>query len=113
MSTTIRDRTSIRKGSRVFAALGDATRLELVWRLSVGTPLSIARLAGGFSLSRQAITKHLRVLEQAGLVRAVRRGRENLFELKPRPLSEAGRSLDRLSHQWEVALGNLKAFVER
>ncbi|MGH7242986.1 MAG: ArsR/SmtB family transcription factor [Phycisphaerales bacterium] len=97
----------------MFAALGDATRLALVVKLSVGPPLSIARLTEGFALSRQAVTKHLQVLEEAGLVRAFRRGRENLFALEPEQIDEVRRSLDRISKQWDVALANLKEFAER
>ena len=97
----------------VFAALGDATRLRLLTKLSGGEPVSIARLTEGSRLTRQAITKHLRVLEGAGLVRAARRGRENLFALEPEPLDEARRALDRISRQWDVALARLKTFVEK
>ncbi|MGH9776710.1 MAG: ArsR/SmtB family transcription factor, partial [Candidatus Acidiferrales bacterium] len=62
----------------VFAALGDETRLSLVAKLCGGRPQSISQLAEGSNLTRQAITKHLRVLESAGVVRSVRSGRENL-----------------------------------
>jgi len=113
MSTKIRERAAFRKNAPIFAALGDVTRLALVVKLSTGTPLSIARLTDGFTLSRQAVTKHLQVLEEVGLVRAVRRGRENLFELQAQPIDEARQSLDRISRQWDVALASLKSFVER
>ncbi|MDB5293417.1 MAG: Transcriptional regulator, ArsR family [Phycisphaerales bacterium] len=96
----------------VFAALGDQTRLALLAKLSGGPRFSIARLTKGSALTRQAITKHLRVLQDAGLVRGVRRGRENLFELEPRRLDEARRALDRISRQWDQALARLKSFVE-
>jgi DNA-binding transcriptional ArsR family regulator len=102
------------KGSApVFAALGDETRLRLVSRLSSGGPASIARLTDGSSVTRQAITKHLQVLAGAGLVRSSRRGRERLWELRPRQLAQARESLDALSRQWDEALDRLKAFVER
>ncbi|HEY6329508.1 MAG TPA: metalloregulator ArsR/SmtB family transcription factor [Blastocatellia bacterium] len=96
----------------VFAALGDRTRLALIARLGRGSPLSISRLTQGSSLTRQAITKHLRVLQHAGLVRGIRKGRENLFEIEPSPLIRARRSLDRLSREWDDALARLKSFVE-
>ncbi|HVY44431.1 MAG TPA: metalloregulator ArsR/SmtB family transcription factor, partial [Minicystis sp.] len=67
----------------MFAALGDATRLAVVARLCDGGPASIARLAEGATVTRQAVTKHLRVLEQAGLVRSERAGRETVWELEP------------------------------
>ena len=97
----------------LFSALGDETRLQVVDRLCTGGPLSIARLTAGSSVTRQAITKHLRVLADADLVRSVRRGRESLWELKPQRLEEARRWLDRISRQWDGALDRLKSAVER
>jgi len=101
-----------RSAAPLFAALGDETRLSLLTRLSGGSRISIARLTEGSTVSRQAISKHLRVLQHAGLVRGVRRGRETLFELEPEPLDEARRALDRISRQWDEALARLKSFVE-
>ncbi len=100
------------RSAPVFAALGDETRLVLVARLSGGEPLSIVRLAAGTGVTRQAVTKHLLVLAHAGLVRSQRTGRERMWELEPEPLRQAGQSLARISAQWDVALGRLKAFVE-
>lgn len=96
----------------VFAALGDETRLGLVATLSAGEPASIAQLTAGSPLTRQAITKHLRVLERAGLVRNLHAGRESLFAFDPRPLSELHDYLDRMSRHWDDALARLKDFVE-
>ncbi len=96
----------------MFAALGDATRLSLVVRLAKGQPHSISQLTHGSRLTRQAITKHLRVLERAGLVHGVRAGRESLFELDPTPLEQARAYLDQVSAEWDQALARLKAFVE-
>jgi DNA-binding transcriptional ArsR family regulator len=96
----------------IFAALGDETRLALVARLSGGEPLSITRLSSGANVTRQAITKHLHVLEEAGVVRGFRNGREQLWELERRRLDEAKRSLDAIAHQWDGALARLKALVE-
>src|SRR5690606_24565284 len=101
-----------RRHAAVFAAIGDPTRLSLLLALCMGTPMSIARLTEGSSLTRQAITKHLQVLESAGLVRSSRAGRETLFHLNPAPLEDARQVLDSISRQWEQALGRLKAFVE-
>ena len=97
----------------VFAALGDATRLSLIGRLSAGTPLSISRLAEGSALTRQAVTKHLRVLETAGVVGRQRSGRESLYRLEPARLVAMRSYLDGISQQWDEALARLKAFVER
>jgi|SRR5580658_1939749 DNA-binding transcriptional ArsR family regulator len=96
----------------VFAALGDETRLSLVVRLSRGQRCSISQLTEGSGLTRQAITKHLRVLENAGVVRGVRAGRESLFEFDPEPVDEMRKYLDEVSAQWDRALIRLKAFVE-
>ena len=103
---------ALRGNVAVFAALGDATRLALVGKLSAGTPQSISQLTTGSAVTRQAVTKHLRVLEGAGLVRGVRRGRESLFALEPKPLDEARRSLDMIARQWDRALERLKTMVE-
>jgi DNA-binding transcriptional ArsR family regulator len=96
----------------VFAALGDATRLRLVARLSVDGPLSIARLSEGAGVTRQAITKHLHALAGAGLAQDSRRGRERIWELEPGRLERARRCLEQISDQWDAAIGRLKAFVE-
>lgn len=102
------------KGSAsIFAALGDATRLNLVARLCAGGPMSIARLTDGTAVTRQAITKHLNVLKDAGIVRGARLGRERLWELEPQPFAEARRCLDLISTQWDEALARLKLAVER
>ena len=96
----------------VFAALGDETRLSLLTKLCSGQPRSISQLASGSRLTRQAITKHLRVLEKARIVRCSRSGRESLFEFDPRPLEEIRSYLDQVSAQWDQALARLKSFVE-
>jgi DNA-binding transcriptional ArsR family regulator len=96
----------------VFAALGDPTRLSLLTRLSDGRTRSIAALSGDSRLTRQAVTKHLRVLERAGLVRSLRVGRESRFVYRPEPVAEAKTYLDAVSAQWDAALSRLRAFVE-
>jgi DNA-binding transcriptional ArsR family regulator len=96
----------------VFAALGDPTRLSLVGKLSLDPRLSISRLTDGSALTRQAITKHLRVLESAGVVRCERSGRESLYSLDPAPIVQTRAYLERVSRQWDDALARLKAFVE-
>jgi DNA-binding transcriptional ArsR family regulator len=97
----------------LFAALGDPTRLRLVARLCEGGPLSIARLTAGSRVTRQAITKHLRVLESAGLAHSRRRGRERLWQLERRRLQEARCYLDAISVQWDEALARLRKLVEK
>lgn len=96
----------------MFAALGDATRLTIVARLSAGTPQSIAALTAGAGVTRQAVTKHLHVLDEAGLVRSLRHGRERLWQLELDKLAAARRCLDDISAQWDQSLSRLKAFIE-
>jgi DNA-binding transcriptional ArsR family regulator len=96
----------------VFAALGDATRLRLLGRLSADGPLSITRLSEGTGVTRQAITRHLHALGDAGLVRNTRRGRERVWELDLKRLEKAQRCLDQIAAQWDDAAERLKAFVE-
>jgi DNA-binding transcriptional ArsR family regulator len=96
----------------VFAALGDETRLALVAKLCKGQPRSISQLTAGSRLTRQAITKHLRVLESAGVVHSLRSGRESLFAFDAEPIEEIKKYLDAVSEQWDQALSRLKSFVE-
>lgn len=96
----------------VFAALGDETRLALIAKLSGGQPRSISQLTEHSKLTRQAITKHLRVLEGAGIVRSVRQGRESLFELESETIEKAKEYLELVSEQWDQTLSRLKSFVE-
>jgi DNA-binding transcriptional ArsR family regulator len=97
----------------IFAALGDETRLALIEKLSDGSPCSIAQLTEGTALTRQAVTKHLRVLENVRIVRSVKTGRESLFQLDPVPLRQVRDYADVVSQQWDHALARLKAFVEK
>ena len=96
----------------VFAALGDENRLRLLARLGSGEPMSISRLTAGSGMTRQGVTKHLRVLAGAGLVRGRRRGKESLWQLERQRLEAARRSLELISRQWEESLSKLKLFVE-
>jgi DNA-binding transcriptional ArsR family regulator len=95
-----------------FAALGDATRLHIVLRLSREGPLSISRLTDGARVTRQAVSKHLRALEHARLVSSERSGRERLWQLRQKGLREVRDQLDQISGQWDAALGQLRSLVE-
>lgn len=101
-----------RSQAALFAALGDETRLALLARLGEGRPRSITQLTAGSEITRQAITKHLRVLERAAIVRCVHAGRERLFELDPDAIHTLRDSLDQISRQWDDALLRLRSFVE-
>jgi DNA-binding transcriptional ArsR family regulator len=103
---------SLARTAPVFAALGEDTRLAIVARLCSGGPQSIAHLTEGSDVTRQAVTKHLNVLAEAGLVRGVRRGRERIWEIEPKRLDDASRWLEQLSKRWDEALGRLKRYVE-
>jgi len=96
----------------VFAALGDATRLRLVKQLLAGEPASITRLTEGSGLTRQAVTKHLRILERTRLVRCTRQGRTSLYTLDPEPIVEMQAYLEQISRLWDGRLARLKAWVE-
>ena len=104
---------SIPELTSVFTALGDATRLELVTRLGSGQPRSIVQLAEGLEITHQGVTKHLRVLEKAGLVMSERSGREKHYRCVPEPINDARTYLDTVAEQWGAALLRLKNFVER
>ncbi len=98
--------------SPLFAALGDVNRLRLVHRLGDGPPRSIAQLAEGLGLTHQGVTKHLKVLENAGLVDAHRVGRERRYRCRPERVREAQAYLDEVGREWDAALLRLKDFVE-
>ena len=95
----------------IFAALGDETRLSLIARLSRASGQSISQLAKGTNLTRQAVTKHLQILERVGLVRSVRKGRETLFEFDATPIETMTQYLDLVSGQWEKKLTDLQSFL--
>jgi DNA-binding transcriptional ArsR family regulator len=96
----------------VFAALGEPTRLTLVAKLCAEGPLSISRLSEGTGVTRQAITKHLLTLADAGLIHDTRSGRERIWQLETKRLEKARRCLDQISDQWDDAMARLRAFVE-
>ena len=98
--------------ANTFAALGDATRLSLIARLCQVSPQSISQLSKGTELTRQAVTKHLQILEKVGLVRSVRKGRETLFEFDAAPIETMTQYLDLVSTQWERKLTDLQTFLE-
>lgn len=108
-----RVRTRSNAPAPVFAALGCVTRLELVSRLSDGKEHSITALTDGLDLTRQAITKHLLVLQHAGMVDSRRVGRESRFTIRPGPITEAKDYLTRVSDQWDKAIARLRSTVEQ
>jgi DNA-binding transcriptional ArsR family regulator len=105
-------RSDVRDAAPLFAALGDETRLDLLMRLAAGGPGSITRLSAKSKVTRQAISKHLDVHSDAGLVRSTRRGRERVWDLAPERLADANEYLTRISGMWDQAIDRLRAFVE-
>jgi DNA-binding transcriptional ArsR family regulator len=102
----------LREAAPLFAALGDETRLAIVARLCESGPLSIVRLTDGAEISRQAITKHLNALLEAGLVRSEWAGRERIWALEVKRLAKVHEYLNQISAQWDEAIDRLRAFVE-
>jgi len=103
---------AIKTHSLVMAALGDKTRLSIISKLTNGKRQSISHLTAGTNLTRQAVTKHLHVLENAGIVRSIRVVRENQFQLEPKPIDDVREYLEYVSKQWDSGLARLKSFVE-
>jgi len=96
----------------LFAALGDPTRLALVGRLSEVSPQPLSRLLANAEMTRQAVSKHLGVLERAGIVSCEKVGRESRYALERAQLDLAKTYLEEVSRQWDARLSRLKAFVE-
>jgi DNA-binding transcriptional ArsR family regulator len=111
-SRSLSGSAAVKLHASIFAALGDETRLAMVARLADGEAQSIARLTAGTRLTRQAVSKHLRVLEDAGVVRSLKVGRESQYALEPKPIDNVRDYLANVSAQWDDALARLKSFVE-
>jgi DNA-binding transcriptional ArsR family regulator len=102
----------LRGTAEVFAALGDVVRLRVLVKLAGAGRCSIAELTEGTGVTRQSVTKHLQVMETAGVVEGRLAGREKMYSLEPGSLSEAMACLDMVSEGWDRALGRLKRKVE-
>jgi DNA-binding transcriptional ArsR family regulator len=113
LSENVLKDSSLLNSAPIFAALGDETRLRLIAVLSGGAAVSIKQLTLGTGITRQAVTKHLHVLADAGLVRDIKVGRERQWKFESTQLEEARRSLDLIARQWDYALSKLKMAVER
>lgn len=96
----------------VFAAVADPTRRVLLERLRGGDGLSVAELAVGLPMTRQAVTKHLDALRLAGLVRVRRAGRERLHDLDARPLAALDDWLRPYADAWDQPLEALRHHLE-
>ena len=98
--------------AQVFDALGDPNRLRIVTRLCDGGPCSTSQFTSVIAVSRQAATKHLLLLEAVGLVSSERQGRERIWRIEPKPLTDASDYLTALSMRWDEAIDRLRVFVE-
>ncbi|MFI5507380.1 ArsR/SmtB family transcription factor [Mycobacterium sp. NPDC051804] len=107
MSTSAVDRAPL------FDALGDANRLRIITRLCDGGPCSTTEVTTVVSVSRQAATKHLLLLEAVGLVSSQRHGRERIWRMQPQPLADASEYLNALSRRWDSAIDRLRTYVEK
>ena len=95
-----------RKTAPLFAALGDPVRLGIVLKLGQGGPLPTSTLQQGAGVTRQGVTKHLRLLEDAGLVTSERAGRDRLWRIEAQRMAEMSRMLTRVSAQWDARSGS-------
>lgn len=98
--------------AEIFSALGDPTRLTLVERLAARGPMRTGDLVDGLGMSRQAATKHLELLEGAGIVRSEKRGREVFRSLETKTVAEAAHWLDLRARAWESKLEGLRKLLE-
>ncbi|HTM83448.1 MAG TPA: metalloregulator ArsR/SmtB family transcription factor [Mycobacterium sp.] len=96
----------------LFGVLGDPTRLRMISRLCDGGPCSTSQVAQAVPVTRQAVAKHLQLMESAGLVSSRRRGRERIWTVRTEPLAEASDYLTGLSRRWDAAIDRLRAYVE-
>lgn len=95
-----------------FWALSDPLRLEILDRISAGTEVTVSQLAATLPITRQAVTRHVKTLEEVGLVKGSQQGREHRYSVNTAPLDEAGRWLERRTASWDDALGRLARYVE-
>lgn len=104
--------TQVTTTAAVFAALGDPIRLALVALLCANGPLPTIRLKQATSVSRQAVTKHMQILEETGIVTSERAGRDRLWQIEKKRLRDVRSYLDRISARWDATLERLRKFVE-
>lgn len=102
-----------KRAGRVFAALGDPTRRQVVSCLTDDGPLTATELAARVPVSRQAITKHLQTLAEAGLVASAREGRELRYRLTPAPMADAMSWMVSAGAEWDERIARLKRIFAR
>jgi DNA-binding transcriptional ArsR family regulator len=103
---------ALAEAAPLFDALGDPNRLRIFAQLCDGGPSSTSQVAQTISVSRQAVSKHLAMLEAVGLVHSRRRGRERIWSVRTESLGQASDYLIQLSNRWDRVIDRLRAFVE-
>ena len=98
--------------SDVFGAVSDPTRRAILKRLHTEGPLSVTQISQPLAMSRQAVTKHLDLLESAGLIRSEARGRERIHRLSARPLEAIDTWLEPFAEFWDDRLARLRRHLE-
>jgi len=101
-----------RRVDEVFAALSDPTRRAVIRSLSQDGPSTVTELAGRLPVTRQAVSKHLAVLDRAGLVERQQRGREVRYAVRPERLDAAAESMARVAAEWDQRLAAIKRLAE-
>lgn len=96
----------------VFKAIADPTRRSIMTMLLTDQPLTINEISGRFDMSRQAITRHIYYLHEAGLLRLEHQGRNTLCYPEYRPMKEVSEYLSYFDRFWNVALGNLENYLD-
>lgn len=99
--------------SQQFAALGDETRVEIVELLKDNGELRISEIADQFYASRQSITKHIDILQRAGIVKSEIKGRERITSLSPHGLKSIAQWMSYYEQFWELKLQSLKHTIEK
>ncbi len=93
-------------------ALSDPLRIEILDRVSTGSEVTVSQLAAVVPITRQAVTRHVKTLEDAGLITGSRQGREHRYRVDLKPIDEAGRWLDARARSWDQALNHLANYLE-
>lgn len=112
MSGSVHTPAGLPSAAPIFAALGDSCRLSIVERLCLDGPLPTSGLNDGGGVSRQGLTKHLRVLESAGLVDSFRVGRDRHWRVRPEQLTTVRTYLDQIAAEWDARLNRLRALID-
>ena len=98
--------------NQVFRALADPTRREILFRVA-RADCTVAELSKPFAISPPAVSRHLKVLEDAGLLQRIRTGKHHRFNMNPRPLADVRTTLGQLTTFWLQRLDELETFLDQ